>query len=384
MNESRPTRRGGDFSQGVAAGRVFGIPVVVTPSWFLIAALITWLFGPVVAARVPGIGETASYAVAAVFVLLLYGAVLVHELSHALVARALGLPVRRIVLQLLGGVSEIEREPQTAGREYLVAVAGPLTSILLAGVGAALLPLTGEGGVPAVLVSEFVWANGAVAVFNLLPGLPLDGGRVLRAALWHLRRDKLAGTLAAAYVGRGLAVVVAVLPLAAPSLTGGEVSVLSEAYFVILAVFIWSGAGAALAQTRVSVALPGLSVRALTRRALPVTSDVSVGEAVRRARAAGARALVVVDRDGRPAALVSEAAVSAVPEPRRPWVDVGTLARRLDDGLVLSAGLDGTGLLERLRHSPAAEYLVVEADGSVYGVLAQADVGAALSGTAGR
>ena len=126
------------------------------------------------------------YVVAAAFVVLLYASVLVHELSHSVVARAFGLPVRRILLYPLGGFSEIEREPPTPGREFLVSAAGPLLSLALAGAGFGVSRLVHLNGVPGVLLSQLVVANLLVGIFNMLQGLPLDGGRMLRDGVWKV------------------------------------------------------------------------------------------------------------------------------------------------------------------------------------------------------
>lgn len=371
-------RRPAPWAGGVRIGRVFGVPVYVAPSWFLIAALITYVFAPTVERRVPGIGS-ARYVVSLLFAVLLYLSVFIHELSHTVTARALGLPVRSITLQLLGGVSHIDREPDSAGKEYLVAIAGPLVSLLLAGVGFALVQLLQPGTVSLVLAGELALANGLVAAFNLLPGLPLDGGRVLRAAVWGATGRPHTGTVAAAWVGRGIAVVLLAMPVLAGVRTGSAASLVNVIYFALLASFIWQGATVALHSARLQQQLPGLRLRALTRRALPVAADLPLAEALRRAEDAGARGIIVVDGGGQPQAVVSEAAVAATPEVRRPWVAVGTLARALGPELILDADLSGPAVLEALRRAPASEYLVVEGSGDVYGVLASADVATAVT-----
>ena len=364
---------GGLVGGGVPLGRVFGIPILVSPWWFLIAAIITIQVAPYVEQHYD-VQRGAAYVVAFGFVVLLYGSVLLHELGHSLVARALGLPVRRIVLQLLGGVSEITKEPETAGREYLISAAGPMVSVLLAGVGWAVLLEMPEDTVAQLLVANFAIVNGMVAVFNLLPGLPLDGGRLLRAVLWHLAHDPLRATQIAAWVGRGLAVLVAAAPLVVATVSRREVTFFQSFYLLLLAFFIWGSASGALAQARMRSVLPRLSARELTRRALPVRADTPLAEAIRRAQGASARALVIVDGDGRPTALVSESAVAALPQERRPWVPVSDFARAVDDEVVLDADLQGEALIEAVQSAPASEYLVVERGGRVYGVLAQADV----------
>jgi Zn-dependent protease/CBS domain-containing protein len=349
----------------------------VQPIWFVVVIIIAVSFGPEVRRQVPSLTDSASYAVSLAFVLLLYASVLVHEISHVAVAKALGMQVRRIVLQLLGGVSEVvEEQPGKASREYLVAAVGPLTSLLLGGAGLAVVPAFDEGTVPRLLAQGFAFSNLFVAAFNALPGLPLDGGRVLRALLWQVTRDKTRGTLAAAWVGRALALGLVVVAIAKPR--GFGETTIGAFYLIFLAFYMWTSATIAMAQAKVGDVLPTLDVRAMTRRAFPVTAELPVAEAVRRARQDGARALVVVDGNGKPSGLVSEAAVSALPPQRQPWVSVSDVARPLDDGLVLRLDMTGEALVQAVQETPATEYLVVDKAGAVCGVLARMDLIAAL------
>jgi Zn-dependent protease len=362
-------------------GRPFGIPVYVSWTWLIVAAFITITFRPTVAMYVPEYGTFATYAVALVFAVLLYASVLLHELAHCVVALRFGLPVRRIVLYMLGGVSEIEREPDTPSREFLVAVAGPLVSLGLGGLGALLNAfVVPDTGIVKVLTLQLMASNLIVGVFNLVPGLPLDGGRILRAAVWKVTRNAGAGTMVAAWVGRGLAVVLVAWPLLTSLMTGQSVDSTFMIWSIILAVFIWMGASQSLRVARVRARLPQVRARVLARRALPVTAEVPLSEALRRATDAGAGAMVVVDHEGRPVAIVNEAAVNATPHHRRPWVNVGSLARSLEPALVLGADLAGESLLDAMRGTPAAEYLLVERGGEIYGVLVTSDVNKVFSG----
>jgi Zn-dependent protease len=370
--------RGSERGAGLLMGRLFGVPIYVAPTWFLIAALITVLFAPSIDSRL-GLGA-GSYFVALAFAVLLYGSVLVHELSHSVVALGFGLPVRRITLYLLGGVSEIEKEPETPGREFAVAVAGPILSLVLAAFGYGLARMLDPDTVLGFLALELTFANFLVGVFNLLPGLPLDGGRVLQAAVWKATGRRTAGLLAAGWVGRAVAVLAVALPLLASLASGGQIGLFTVLWGVLIATFIWAGATQAIQTAKVRERLPNLRARTLTRRALPVSADLPLAEALRRANAEGARALVIVDGGGSPTAIVNEAAVTATPEQRRPWVSVGGLARSLESGLVIDAGLEGEALVRAMQAAPATEYLVVEPTGEVYGVLAAADVDAAFAG----
>ncbi|MDO0928493.1 site-2 protease family protein [Streptomyces sp. TG1A-8] len=376
--QPRPKEPGG----GLLMGRPFGVPVYVAPSWFLVAALITWVFGGQLDRVLPELGA-ARYLVSLFFAVAFYASVLVHELAHTVAALRFRLPVRRIQLQFFGGVSEIEKEAETPGREFVLAFVGPLLSLVLAGLFYLAMKPVEPATVPGVLLAGLMVSNLIVAVFNLLPGLPLDGGRMLRAVVWKITGRPMSGTVAAAWVGRALAVCVLIgLPLLNQSGgfggDGQDVSgmdtVTDALLAAILAAIIWTGAGNSLRMARLREHLPELRARTLTRRAVPVEGDTPLSEALRRANAAGARALVVVDADGTPLSLVREAAIVGVPEHRRPWVAVSGLAQDLTDGMRVSAELAGEDLLDALRATPATEYLVVEETGEIYGVLSAADV----------
>ncbi|MEU9168238.1 site-2 protease family protein [Streptomyces sp. NPDC048420] len=367
---------------GLLMGRPFGVPVYVAPSWFLVAALITWVFGGQLDRVLPELGA-ARYLVSLFFAIAFYASVLVHELAHTVAALRFKLPVRRIQLQFFGGVSEIEKEAETPGREFVLAFVGPLLSLLLAGLFYLAMQPVEPGTVPGVLLAGLMVSNLIVAVFNLLPGLPLDGGRMLRAVVWKLTGKPMSGTIAAAWVGRALAVCVLIgLPLLTQSGALGSSAednvgmdtVMDALLAAILAAIIWTGAGNSLRMARLREHLPELRARTLTRRAVPVETDTPLSEALRRANDAGARALVVVDAEGTPLSLVREAAIVGVPEHRRPWVAVSGLAQDLTDGMRVSAELAGEDLLDTLRATPATEYLVVEETGEIYGVLSAADV----------
>jgi Zn-dependent protease len=359
---------------GIVVGRPFGIPVYISPYWFVVAAVLVVLYSS--PGTLPGSvrGPVARYTVAATFVILLYVSVLIHELSHSVVARAFRLPVRRILLYPLGGFSEIEQEPPTPLQEFLISAAGPAMSLLLAGFAYGLNEVLHTHGIPRVILDRLVFANALVAIFNMLPGLPLDGGRVLRAVIWKVTGQPGRSTVLAAWAGRVLAVVLVAVPLATPSSDTLSVSGTFGLWLVIVAVFMWMSAGQALRAAKIREKLPSLQARTLARRAIPIPPSLPLAEAIRRADLAQARALVVVDHDAKPIAIVNENAVMATPEQRRPWVDAGSLARTLDPGMILPADLSGMELIEAVRKAPASEYLLVEPTGQVYGVLATADL----------
>jgi Zn-dependent protease len=357
-------------------GRPFGIPVYVSPTWSIVAIVITVMFEPT-AVRL--VDRPFSYVVAFAYAVLLYASVLVHELSHSVVARWFGLPVRAITLHVLGGVSEIEREPRTPGREFLVAAAGPLLSLVLAGGGYAVLQWVALPPVGELLTEALTVANLIVGVFNLLPGLPLDGGRIVRAGVWKLTGRQRTATVVAGWTGR--AVALAVLALGALlSVSGGGNRWLTVLWGALVASFIWVGASEAIRAAKFRDRIPLLNARALARRAVHVPQSLPLAEAIRRAQEAQAGAIIVVGHDDDPVGIISETAVNATPEHRRPWVDAASLTRSLNPGLILPADIAGEDLVAAIRHAPATEYLLVEPTGEVYGVLAAEDVTKTFAG----
>jgi Zn-dependent protease len=368
--------RAGLTPSGLRLGSLFGAPIYVAPSWLIFLAWITVAFAPLVDANVAGIGG-GRYAVSLAFGVFLGLSVLAHEIGHCAMAQAFGVPAERVVLTWLAGHSAFEREPGTPRRMALVALAGPAVNIALAAVawwGAHRLP---GGTVAWVLVAGLAWTNGVVGVYNLLPGLPLDGGQVLRAVVWAATHNPRVAIISAAWAGRvlGAATVFAGL-LMATRPSGADQS--SGVWAILIGLMIVFSSSSVLRQQTYRDRLPRLSARALARRSLSVSADLPLAEAVRRAHEDGAHGLVVVDGYGRPTGVVQEAAVVATPAERRPWVSVGSLARGVHPTQFVPVGLAGEALLDKLRATPASEYVVVEPDGAIAGVLAASDIAGVL------
>jgi Zn-dependent protease/CBS domain-containing protein len=372
---------------GFSLGKPFGVPVRVSAAGVLFAIV----FAAVSLAdqsRLEG-GSSREYVLLAVVGgLLLEAAVLLHEIAHCLVARTLGLRVGGITLVPLGGMTEVENDTESPAREYLVAMAGPATSLVTATTFAAAFLLTRDPNADwlgfdgphqflSPLLAWLAWANGILAAFNLLPGLPLDGGRILSAAVWQLTGNRAQGIRVAAYGGFAVAVVGLGWTLDGRSGTG-RTGPGFALYGLALALYLGVNARAALRQAEITERTPRLSAATMARRALLAVGTMPLAEALRRATVAGARAVVVVDNDGLPAALMNGGAVDATPEARRPWVPLSSVARPLAAGLVLDSRLQGERVLDAVRATPATEYLVVSPGGDVVGVLATVDIAAAL------
>ncbi|UUW88046.1 site-2 protease family protein [Pimelobacter simplex] len=349
-------------------GQIAGSDVLVSGSWFLIAGLIALIMAPRVDQVQSGLGVW-KYVVGLAFAIALYLAVLLHEASHAVVARRFGFRVHSITLHFLGGATAIEGEAQRPRQEFWIAVVGPLTSILV-GAGALGLWFVIPEGLLRLVVEGLAGANLLIGVLNLVPGLPLDGGRVLKAGVWAVTGRVETGTTVAAWGGRVLALLVGAWALWSTQFG----SITSPLILGIVAIFLWTGASQALAVSQISRQFSRLDPVRLARRGLAVAPDLPLAEAVRRAREAEAGGIVTVTSDGRPSGLVNEDAARAVPEERRPWVPVSSVAHAIGPERTLPADVSGAALLETLRHNPATEYLLLNPDGSVYGVLVTSDV----------
>jgi CBS domain-containing protein len=201
---------------------------------------------------------------------------------------------------------------------------------------------------------------------------------MLRAVIWKITKKPTTATIAAAWVGRILALGVLAIPFFSGSLAGGDI--VSTLWAVVIAGFMWTGASQSIKATRFRERLPALQARRLARKAISVPAGTPLAEAIRQADEAGARAVVVVDHDSKPIAIVNEAAVMATPPQRRPWVDAGSMARTIDPGLILNADLQGMALLDAIRRAPATEYLLVDSTGQVVGVLAARDLDQVFAG----
>jgi Zn-dependent protease len=374
--------RGGDRPErrpGLVVGRVLGVPLYLNPSVILLAALITLLYGNFVRTQLD-LSPPASYLVGLSFVVFLMGSVLLHELGHALTARRFGIVVKGITLELLGGYTEMEKDAPNPRVDLLVSVAGPAVSLVLGVAASAVTILLPDRTLPDQFAFQLAFSNLAVAVFNALPGLPLDGGRALRAVVWAISKDRHLGTEVAGWVGRVLAILTAVVVAALASY--GIVSVFGLGFMLLIALTLWQGAGQAIRFARMSRRFPLIDLARLARPVFRVRSGTPLAEAQRlraEAQAAGPSSawdgytLAVADSAGRLVGLVDRAAADAVPAERRPWVAVDAVARGIEGVPRIPVGMPGDQVISAVQRNPGSTYLVTEGE-DVVGVLHIADL----------
>ena len=359
-------------------GQIGGVDVLVRSSWLLVAAIISVMLAPAVEQVEPGLGA-GKYVAGLAFAVLLYLSVLLHEASHALMAQHYGLPVRSITLHFLGGVTEIDGEPDTPGREFGVSVVGPLTSLA---VGVAALPLAvlaPDSSLLDLAAKGLAGANLVVGVLNLVPGLPLDGGRVLRALVWKITGSPHQGTVVAGWGGRVAALLVLAYPLRRQFLLGAPADITDYVFAFVIASFLWSGASASIMSARVRRRLPALQARTLARRTLMVPDDLPLAEAVRRAQDEQAGSIVVLDATGARARSSTRPRCSPPPRTGGPGSRSARSPAPSSRDSRSPADIAGEPLILAMQKVPASEYLLVDGDGSIFGVLVTDDVDKAFA-----
>ncbi len=305
--------------QSVRFGRIAGIDVGAHWTVLVIAALLAWgLYRNVLPAGAPG-ATSAAYSVAAILVAVAFMVcLLAHEMAHALVARHYGIGVRRITLWLLGGVSELEAEAKTPRADFAIAGAGPATSLAIGIAGAGAAVASDLFGWARLLTVCLVWlaaVNLILGVFNLLPGAPLDGGRVLRAIIWKVRGDRAAAQAAADRAGIGLGAILAGVGVVEIFATRDA----SGIWLVLLGWFLIAAASAESAGARLRTALTGRTVAdIMTPDPVLAYGWQSVSDFVDLvARSARRRTFPVVDFDGRFTGIVTLGQLAAVPAEAR-------------------------------------------------------------------
>jgi Zn-dependent protease/CBS domain-containing protein len=381
------------MNRGLYIGRIFGINIHIDWSWILIFLLVTWsLAAGLFPAWHPDWSMGLRWGVGVAASLLFFASILLHELSHSLVAKARGLPVRRITLFLFGGMSNIEREPPTPKTEFLMAVVGPITSILLGMIFLALAAFSIAssditGGDPQSVARRLgpvttllAWLgpiNIILGIFNLIPGFPLDGGRILRAALWGWTGDLRRATAWAAGIGRltGWMFIAAGIAMSLGArLPFFGTGLISGLWLIFIGWFLNSAAASSYQQTVVRNILEDVPVFRLMRLNVPtVTPSLPVSHLVYDyVMGADERAFPVMEGDQ----LVGMVCMKDIRKvPREEWdrVTVGEIMTDASHLDVVTASEDAGNALEKLTRRDVGQAPVVE-NGRLVGLLRRRDI----------
>jgi Zn-dependent protease len=239
----------------IRVGNLFGIPFYIHPSWFLVLGLVTWTYGSGLAAAFPGLENGSALLLGLTTALMLFASVVAHELGHSFVAIRQGIDVKSITLFIFGGLASLEKDSKTPSEAFWVAIAGPLVSLLLCGIFTGIGVTTATSGVFAAILGVLASVNLALFAFNLIPGLPLDGGNILKAIVWKITGNPNKGVVFASRVGQvfgWVAIASALIPL---FLVGS----FANSWNLLIGFFLLQNAGNAAQVARVQEQLTGLT-----------------------------------------------------------------------------------------------------------------------------
>lgn len=357
----------------IRIGNLFGIPFSVHPSWFLVLGLVTWSYGSGLTAQFPQLAGGLPWLFGLIAALLLFGSVLAHELGHSFVALRQGIDVKSINLFFFGGLASLEKESETPAAAFWVAIAGPLVSLALFALLTAVVMGTGVSGPLAAILQLLASVNLILALFNLIPGLPLDGGNILKAAVWKITGNPYKGITVASRVGQGLgwlAIASGLLPL----LFFGSFAGIWNA---LIGWFLLQNAGRVAQSATLQEKMSGFTAAdAVIANSPVVAADLSLREFadhVILGNNAWQRFLVTDDQGQLIGAVVLDD-LKTIPSDRWSETSIGDLAKPVEQTITIDADkplLEAVMLLEE-KKLPALP--VLRENGALVGILEKASV----------
>jgi Zn-dependent protease/CBS domain-containing protein len=361
------------LTRSIPLGRVLGIPLGLDYSWFLVFALVTWsLAGSYFPQHYLGWSTGLYWTIGLATSLLFFGSVVLHELGHSAIALRNGIPVRSITLFIFGGVAQIGREPASPGVEFRVAIAGPAVSFALAGLFGALGRFGASHAPLAALATYLAYINGSLALFNLIPGFPLDGGRVLRAVMWQVthsfqRATEIAGS--AGHLFAWLFIFWGVWQMFSGNFVGGL-------WIAFIGWFLQNAATASVQQMTLQRLLAGHTVgEIMTRECSTLAPEVPLEQLVHDHILTAGRRCFPVARAGRVEGLLTVHHVKEIPRER--WATT-TAEQAMTPLARLRVVRSGDGLwqaMQEMTEDGVNQLLVMDAaGGELVGILARDNV----------
>jgi Zn-dependent protease len=356
---------------GIPIGRIFGISIDLDYSWFLIVGLLTWLLAVSYYPKEFGGWSAGEYwVIGFVTAVMLFVSVLIHELAHSVAAQRYGLEVPRITLFLFGGVSQIATEPDGPMQEFWIAIVGPITSLLLAAAFWELEPVVASWAQVEALFEYLALLNLILAVFNLIPGFPLDGGRVLRAIMWRLTHSFHRATVTAGVTGRFfgfLLIFYGVWQALTADVVGGI-------WIAFIGWFLESAAGSQLQQEALKNLLGGHRVADAMRREFPqAASEWPLQEVVDRSILPSGTRYAIVTDGGRPVGMLTLTSIRAVPHHEWPMTTAAQAMIPMQKLTTTQPDAVLWGAFEKMGRNGVNQLPVIDGSGIV-GMLSREDI----------
>ncbi len=368
---------------GIRLGTVAGIPIVLDFSFFISLVLITVLLGTRVFPNMvePEPSDATAWGLAAVAAVIFFTSLLLHELAHSVVARMYGMHVANITLFLLGGVSQITQDSKRPSQEFLIAFVGPLTSAILGGAFIGLYVAVGGGDTPlAALLAWLAIVNIALALFNMIPGFPLDGGRVFRALLWALTGSRSRATRWSSRVGQGVGGLLAIYGLISflNIDIGLETGGVGGIWLVFVGGFLYNAASQSLRSAQAEDRLAGVVVRdVMSTQLRAVDAETLVRRLLPRRDEIDPRSAFMVTRAGTVVGVTTGSALLLLDEERYRTARMEDVMISADAITPIAPGASGREALNRLQTEGSPVLPVVE-NGRLLGFVGLDQVAQAL------
>ncbi|MEH2113202.1 site-2 protease family protein [Nostoc sp.] len=357
----------------IRVGNLFGIPFYIHPSWFLVLGLVTWSYSSGLAAQFPQLSAGLALLLGLMTALMLFASVVAHELGHSFVAIGQGIDVKSITLFIFGGLASLEKESKTPGEAFWVAIAGPMVSLLLCGIVTAIGVTTAASGPLAAILGVLASVNLALALFNLIPGLPLDGGNILKAIVWKITGNPYKGVTFASRVGQifgWVAILSGVVPLLLFGNSGNF-------WNLLIGFFLLQNAGNSAQFARVQEKLTGLTAEdAVTHDSPIVSASLTLREFADERVISGQNwhRFLVTDDDGQLVGAIAIDNLRTIPTALWSETQVKEVMRPITESTTVQSNQPLLEVMQLLEQQKLSVLPVVRENGVLVGILEKAAI----------
>lgn len=357
----------------IRVGSLFGIPFYIHPSWFLVLGLVAWSYSSGLMAQFPWLSGGLALSLGLMTALLLFASVVAHELGHSFVALRQGIDVKSITLFIFGGLASLEKESETPAEAFWVAIAGPLVSLLLCGIFTIIGVTTAATGAAAAILGVLASVNLALALFNLIPGLPLDGGNILKAAVWKITGNPYKGVTFASAVGQvfgWVAIASGLIPL----LFFGS---FANFWNLLIGFFLLQNAGRAAQYAKVKEQFSGLTAAdAVTDNSPIVSANLSIRDFADQLifQNQGWKKFLVTDEAGKLVGVVNLDDLRVIPTTQWGETPVSVVMKSIVESTTVKSDQPLWEVVQLLEQQKLSTLSVIRENGVLLGILEKAAI----------